>query len=124
MPDSARNVVLVSDDPQWVHACQAALHERGLEGVETYNCWSAEVAMKLHHGGAVVIDANIVCDTVSPERPGPVLFLSPRIPVVVFNAADLSEEHRAASVAHKAILLEGNDAADIARLLASRLPGG
>ncbi len=116
MASPPARVVLVSrKDRPWIASCEKALGESGIDSVEAYNCWSADVARKLHGGEAVVIDGDVLCDFVSPERPGPVLVLAPKLPVVVFNARGLDEEHRAAAAAHSASFVEGEDCAEIAR---------
>ena len=52
----SRVVVVSRKDRLWIDACEKALRERGIESIEAYNCWSAEVAGKLHGAEALVVD--------------------------------------------------------------------
>jgi hypothetical protein len=125
MTSPPRRIVLVSRHGRaWLEACEKALKERGIQGVKTYSCWSADVARELHDGEAVVTDGRALCDFVSPERPGPVLSLSPKLPVVIFNAEELDEPHRSAAMAHNALMVDGDDIAEIARRVEGLLPPG
>ncbi len=118
----ASRVVLVSRrDGKWISSCETALKNHGIDAVEAYNCWSAEVAHKLHGGRAIVIDGNLLCDFVSVERPGPILGLRRELPVVIFNAEDLDEQHRSAATAHRARMLDGDDVQQIARSVSAAL---
>ncbi|MDJ0851039.1 MAG: hypothetical protein QNK04_21925 [Myxococcota bacterium] len=117
------SVILVSrNDRAWMRACEDALKELGIDAVETYNCWSADFAMDRIGGDAVVIDGRLLCDFVSADRPGPVLSLSPKLPVVVFNGEDLDEQHREAALAHNAVILAGDDGSEIALRVDAVLP--
>jgi hypothetical protein len=116
-------VVLVSrTDPSWSDSCKTAMSVRGIDIVAAHNCWSAEVAQELHRGDAIVIDGNLLCDFVSAERPGPVLASSPKLPVLIFNAQGLDEQNRSAAMAQKALMVEGDDIAEIVRCLEGVLP--
>ena len=125
MAGQRSRVILISrEDAIWVHACETAFGELGLKSVEAYNCWSAETAHKLSGGQAIVIDGHILCGFVSAERPGPVLALSPKVPVVIFNAQELNEDQRVAAMAHNAAVIEGQDIAEISRCVERVLPQG
>lgn len=115
MGSAEARVVLVSSNRDWLTSCETALREKGVDSIEAHNCWSADVARELHGGEAVVIDGHSLCDFVSVDRPGPVLVFSPEVPVVVFNAESLDEQHRAAATAHKASMVDGEDIVEIAR---------
>lgn len=118
-------VVLVSrSDGDWIRSCERALREGGIDSVEAHNCWASEVARELHDGDAVVIDGYLLCDFVSVDRPGPVLGIEPKLPVVIFNAEGLDEQRRAAAMARNALMLEGDDIAEIARRVEGVLPRG
>ncbi len=123
MSRPGRHVVLVTrSEPGWLRSCEEALRARGIDTVEAYSCWSAELALERMAGDAVVIAADVLCDFVSVDRPGPLLGLSPKLPVVVFHAEGLDEQHRSAATAHNALLVEGDDIAEITRCVDSVLP--
>ena len=116
-------VVLVSRRAgAWVASCEQALKDRGIDTVEAYSCWSAELARELHDGEAIVIDGEVLCDFVSPDRPGPVLGLSPKLAVVGFNARGLDEQHRSAAMTHNALMVDGDDIPEIAGHVDAVLP--
>lgn len=116
-------VVLVSvKDRFWMESCERALRERGVESVKAYNCWSAELAQQLHEGEAIVMDSQVLCEFVSPERPGPVLGGAPKLPVVIFNAQEMDEEQRSAAMAHNALMLDGDDIGEITCSVERLLP--
>lgn len=118
----ARVVLTSRQDRAWINSCEKVLADSGFDSVEAYSCWSAEVARELHGGEVFVIDGHILCEFISPERPGPVLALSPKVPVVIFNAQALDEQHRSAAMSHNALILDGEDFAEIARAVVSALP--
>ncbi len=123
MATTGRHVVLVSRrDRDWIGSCESELLARGIDTVEAHNCWSAELALDRKAGEAVVIEAAALCDFVSVERPGPLLHLSPKQPVVIFEAQELDEQHRSAALANNAVLLEGDDVTEIARCADAVLP--
>ena len=123
MAASSTRVVLVSrGDRAWVGSFERAVGDRGIDTVEAHNCWSAAFVNELHDGEAVVMDANIVCGFVSADRPGPVLTLAKRLPVVIFNAEALDEQQRSAAIAHGAAMLDGDELEEIARCLENELP--
>ncbi len=110
----ARIVLAARSDGAWIRGCEEALGARGIETVNTYSCWSAEFSQAMHGGEAFVMDAHLLCGFVSADRPGPVLRSSPELPVVVFNADELDERRRRAAMAHDALLVDGDDPAQIA----------
>ncbi len=123
METALRHIVLVSRrDRAWIRSCENALLERGIDAVEAHNCWSAELALERKAGEAVVIEAAALCEFVSAERPGPLLGLSPKQPVVIFDAEELDEQHRSAATANNAVMLEGDDVTEIARCADAVLP--
>jgi hypothetical protein len=106
----------------WIGSCERALGERGIDSVEAHNCWSAQLAREPHEGEAFVIDGNVLCGFVSADRPGPVLAFGPKLPVVIFNAQGLDEQHRSAAMAHNALMMDGDDVAEIAHRVDGVLP--
>ncbi len=123
MSRPGRHVVLVTrSEPAWLRSCEEALRTHGIDTVEAHNCWSAELALDRSDGEAVVIAADVLCDFVSVDRPGPLLGLSPKLPVVIFHAEGLDEQHRSAAAAHNALLVEGDDIAEITRCVDGVLP--
>jgi hypothetical protein len=120
-----RRVVLVlRQDGEWIAACESLLRRMGIDSVEVHNCWASEIARELHDGDAVVIDGHLLCEFVSADRPGPVLSIGPKVPVLIFNAEALDEQRRAAAMAHNALMLEGDDFSEIAHRVEAVLPLG
>ncbi len=116
-------MVLVSRaDPSWTERCSRALRERGIASVAAHNCWSAEAAQQAHEAGGLVMDGHILCDFVDVDHPGPILSFASKNPVVVYNAQELDDEQRSASIAHNARLLEGEAIDEIASLMDRALP--
>ncbi len=125
MARSGARVLLVSQhDGVWREACERALRERGVDTVQAHNCWSAEVAQELHGAEALLVDGRIVCDFVSPVRPGPILAPDAKLPVLIFNAQAMEDPHRSAAFAREASLLDGDEVAVIAERLGRVLDGG
>lgn len=117
MARSEARIVLAtrSGDRSWFSRCENALRARGIEIINAYDCWSAELAQALHGGEAFVLDARVLCGSLSADRPGPVLVTSPKPPVVVFNAQELDEQHRRAAMKYNALMVDADDVAEIAR---------
>ena len=123
MATPRRRIVLVSrNDRAWINACEQALTDKGIDSVEAYSCWSAEFMQEREDPAAFVVDGHVLCEFVSAERPGPVLQFAPKLPVVIFNAEVLDEPQRAAAMAHNALMMEGDDVAEIARGVDTALP--
>ena len=51
-----------------------------------------------------------------------VLGLAPKLPVVIFNAQRLDEQHHSAATAHNAVMVDGDDIEEIAHLVDVVLP--